>query len=42
MNAFFIVPAAVGSGLSELFSTHPSLDRRLERLRALSREMEGL
>lgn len=42
MNAFFIIPAAVGSGFSELFSTHPSLERRLEKLRELSREMEGL
>ncbi|MGA7670305.1 MAG: zinc metalloprotease HtpX [Nitrolancea sp.] len=42
MNAFFIIPAAVGSGMSELLSTHPSLENRLERLRALSREMEGL
>jgi heat shock protein HtpX len=42
MNAFFIIPAAVGSGFTELLSTHPSLEHRLERLRALSREMEGL
>ena len=42
MNALFIIPAAVGSGLSELISTHPSLENRLERLRALQREMEGL
>ncbi|HEX3722222.1 MAG TPA: M48 family metalloprotease, partial [Nitrolancea sp.] len=42
MNAMFIIPAAVGNGLSEIFSTHPSLEHRLERLRALSREMEGL
>lgn len=42
MNAFFIIPAAVGSGVTELLSTHPSLEHRLERLRALSREMEGL
>lgn len=42
MNAFFIIPAVRGGGFSELLSTHPSLERRLERLRALSREMEGL
>ena len=42
MNAFFIIPAAVGNGMSELLSTHPSLENRLERLRTLSREMEGL
>ena len=42
MNALFIIPAAHSATLSELFSTHPSLEHRLERLRALSREMEGL
>ena len=42
MNAFFIIPAIKGASFSELFSTHPSLENRLERLRTLSREMEGL
>ena len=42
LNAFFIIPAIKGSSLMELFSTHPSLERRLERLRELAREMEGL
>ncbi len=42
LNAFFIIPAIKGSALLELFSTHPSLERRLERLRELAREMEGL
>jgi heat shock protein HtpX len=42
MNAMFIIPASVRSTASELFSTHPSLENRLERLRAMSREMEGL
>lgn len=42
MNAFFIVPAIHASSFSGLLSTHPSLESRLERLRALSREMEGL
>lgn len=43
MNQFFIIPAAVGgSGFSELFSTHPSLDRRLDNLRRLQRQMEGM
>ncbi|MGB9662149.1 MAG: zinc metalloprotease HtpX [Moorellaceae bacterium] len=41
LNAFFIVPALSGDGLLELFSTHPSLERRLEYLRRLEREMEG-
>lgn len=42
MNAFFIIPAVHGESVAELFSTHPSLERRLERLRNLAREMEGL
>ncbi len=42
MNALFIIPAAVSNSFSEIFSTHPSLEHRLERLRELSREMEGL
>lgn len=42
MNAFFIIPAIKGDAMSELFSTHPSLDHRLARLRELSRTMEGL
>jgi heat shock protein HtpX len=42
MNQFFIIPAAAGGGFSEIFSTHPSLERRLDNLRNLQREMEGL
>jgi len=40
-NAFFIVPALKGQSIMELFSTHPSLERRLAFLRDLEREMEG-
>jgi heat shock protein HtpX len=42
MNAFFIVPAIHADSFTGLLSTHPSLETRLERLRSLSREMEGL
>lgn len=42
MNAFFIIPAIHADSFSGLLSTHPSLETRLERLRSLSREMEGL
>jgi heat shock protein HtpX len=39
-NAFFFTPAiAEGFSLSSLFSTHPSLDRRLEQLGKISREI---
>jgi heat shock protein HtpX len=34
MNAFFIMPT-----VKELFSTHPPLEKRLERLAAIAREM---
>ncbi|MDP2727806.1 MAG: M48 family metalloprotease, partial [Dehalococcoidia bacterium] len=40
MNAFFIIPAIRGSSLMELFSTHPSLERRLEQLRKMEMDME--
>jgi heat shock protein HtpX len=39
MNAFFIVPTNVKSAFSELFMTHPPLEKRLARLAAISREM---
>lgn len=42
MNAFFIMPAIHSDAFTGLLSTHPSLETRLERLRSLSREMEGL
>jgi heat shock protein HtpX len=42
LNAFFIVPALKGVSLSELMSTHPSLERRLEQLQRLQRQMEGI
>jgi heat shock protein HtpX len=39
MNAFFIIPTGVKSTVGELFATHPPLEKRLERLAAISREM---
>jgi len=41
MNAFFIIP--IRSGLvGKLFHTHPSTEKRVERLQGMEREMEGL
>lgn len=40
-NAFFIIPALSGNSIFELFSTHPSLERRLAHLRKLELELEG-
>jgi heat shock protein HtpX len=39
MNAFFIIPTGVKSTVGELFATHPPLEKRLERLAAIAREM---
>lgn len=41
MNALFIVPAVAGASIMELFSTHPSLQHRIERLNRMQAEMEG-
>lgn len=42
LNAFFIVPAiAGGASFSELFSTHPSLERRIAQLQKIQRELYG-
>ncbi len=40
-NAFYIIPAIKGDSIMELFSTHPSLEHRLERLRRLEQQIEG-
>lgn len=40
-NAFFIVPAISGNSMMELFSTHPSTEKRIERLMAMEQSMEG-
>jgi len=40
VSALFIVPAIRGDSIAELFSTHPSLEHRIERLRAMERQME--
>ena len=42
MNAFFFAPAmhlSGGSGLSNLFSTHPSLERRLAELDKVQQQL---
>jgi heat shock protein HtpX len=39
MNAFFIIPTNVKGSLSQLFMTHPPLEKRLAALGEISREM---
>lgn len=40
MNAFFIFPAVRKDSVTEIFSTHPTLEHRLHRLEALQQQME--
>ena len=42
MNQFFIIPAGLKNGLSNIFADHPPLEARLEQLRRLERGLEGL
>ena len=39
-NAFFIVNALKGDNMARLFSSHPPVDKRIERLRRMQRDME--
>jgi heat shock protein HtpX len=41
VNALFIVPALRGDSLQSLFSTHPSLQERLDQLQRIQRQMES-
>jgi heat shock protein HtpX len=41
MNAFFIVPTAVKSSVKTLFSTHPPMEKRIERLGRLEQQLQG-
>jgi heat shock protein HtpX len=41
MNAFFIVPVRVKSALQALFSTHPPMEKRIERLQKLESQLQG-
>lgn len=39
LNAFFIIPALSGSSLSNLFSTHPPVEKRIEKLMQMKMSM---
>src|SRR3954449_5820189 len=41
MNAFFIFPAGVGKGISGLFATHPSMEKRIAALQRLESQLQG-
>jgi heat shock protein HtpX len=40
-NAFFIVPTSVKSSVANLFSTHPPMEKRIERLQQLEAQLQG-
>ncbi len=39
MNAFYIIPAISGSSFMDLFSTHPSVEKRIAKLEKMQQEM---
>ena len=41
MNAFFIVPASVKGAIQTIFSTHPPMEKRIERLQQLEAQLQG-
>jgi heat shock protein HtpX len=40
MNAFFIMPAAAKNAVTGLFSTHPPMEKRIERLQRIESELQ--
>ncbi|HJJ32411.1 MAG TPA: zinc metalloprotease HtpX [Methanocorpusculum sp.] len=40
-NSFYIIPAISGESVMELFSTHPSLEKRIENLEKVKAEIRG-
>jgi heat shock protein HtpX len=41
VSALFITPALSGSSLSKLFSTHPTLEARIDALQRIEMELEA-
>jgi heat shock protein HtpX len=41
MNAFFIVPTSVKSAVQTIFSTHPPMEKRIERLQRLENQLHS-
>ena len=41
MNAFFIVPTSVRGAVQTLFSTHPPMEARIERLQRLETQLQA-
>jgi len=41
MNAFFIVPTSVKGAIQTIFSTHPPMEKRIERLQKLEGALQA-
>ena len=41
MNAFFIVPASVKGAIQSILSTHPPMEKRIQRLQTLEAQLQG-
>jgi len=41
LNAFFIVPTSVRGAVQTLFSTHPPMEKRIERLQQLETQLQA-
>jgi heat shock protein HtpX len=41
LNAFFIVPTSVKGAVQTLFSTHPPMEKRIDRLQQLEASLQG-
>lgn len=39
MNAFFIIPAISGSSIMDIFSTHPSVEKRIAKLEEMQQDL---
>ena len=42
LNAFFILPASARKSIAQIFSTHPPLEKRIERLREMESQLQGV
>lgn len=42
LNAFFILPAKARKSIVQVFSTHPPTEKRIERLRNMEQELQGV
>lgn len=42
LNAFFILPASAKKAFAQMFSTHPPIEKRIERLREMESQLQGV